>query len=466
MVTRLYWTAFTAWHLLGQARYPWSSPERIARDRDRNVRRMVRYAYRWAPYYRETMDRLGLAPDDFRGADDLRRLPPVEVRALQREPERFRSGQFGERDLLPVGSGGSTGEPHYVWHNTAALLQSAAHSQRDLAIATALIGKPSGYRHVSLGSPRSTAVEVRHFTRQMAIYPPREPVQRLSLSLGDPPEVNLPLINAFEPDLITGYGSYFGRLFGYIRDSDAPFHRPKVIVYSSESVPVAAQRIISEDFGIPLFGLYQAIEAFKMGFECEARRGYHINIDNYVLRVVNEDGQDVSPGETGEVLVSNLVNRGTVLLNMRLGDMARWLPPEPCPCGRTLPLLDFIQGRSQEWIRLPDGMLLHPQLIAAVLFSLSDIHRYQAVQLAPDRFEVRLVTVAGVDQEALAERARRAFEDKVGHGVRFDIRFVDELVITASGKTRALIGLGGDGLTAYLGGGEMSDPGEKRASEP
>ena len=92
--------------------------------------------------------------------------------------------------------------------------------------------------------------------------------------------------------------------------------------------------------------------------------------------------------------------------------------------------------------------MVHPQLITPVLYALGDIYRYQVVQLAPDRFEVRLVAVAGVDQGALAERARRALEDTVGHGVRFEIRFVDELTITASGKTRALIGLGGDGTNA------------------
>ena len=329
--TRAYWSAYLLWHLRQQAPVPYLPLDELAARRDRRVRAMVAYAYRWAPHYRETMQRLGLTPDDFRCADDLRRLPPIEVRALQREPERFRSSQFREQDLLRVGSGGSTGETHYVWHDTAALFQSAAHSQRDLVIATALIGRSRNYRHVSLGSPRSTAVEVRHFTRQKAIYPSREPVQRLTLSLADPPEVNLPRMNDFRPDFITGYGSYFGRLCSYVRDSGAPFHRPKVIVYSSEGVPEAARRIITTEFGIPLFGLYQAIEAFKMGFECEAHRGYHINMDNYVLRVVNDEGEDVAPGETGEVLVSNLVNRGTVLLNMRLGDMARWLPAGAVP---------------------------------------------------------------------------------------------------------------------------------------
>jgi hypothetical protein len=44
------------------------------------------------------------------------------------------------------------------------------------------------------------------------------------------------------------------------------------------------------------------------------------------------------PRTSGEVVVSNLVNRETVLLNYRLGDVAASLP-DRCPCGRSLPLL-------------------------------------------------------------------------------------------------------------------------------
>ena len=91
---RALWSAYLAMQLLGQERYPFRPAARIARDRDRRVRRMVRYAYRWVPYYRETLDRLGLTPRDFRTVDDLRRLPLISSADLQTSPEQFRSTQF------------------------------------------------------------------------------------------------------------------------------------------------------------------------------------------------------------------------------------------------------------------------------------------------------------------------------------------------------------------------------------
>ena len=57
---------------------------------------MVRYAYRWTPYYRETLDRLGLTPADFRTFDDLHQLPLISVVDLAGAPEAFRSTQFAD----------------------------------------------------------------------------------------------------------------------------------------------------------------------------------------------------------------------------------------------------------------------------------------------------------------------------------------------------------------------------------
>ena len=147
LLSRLYWTAFTAWHLLGQAHYPYRSPERIARDRDRNVRRIIRYAYRWVPYYRETLDRLGLTPRDFRTFSDLRKLPLISVADLQERPEAFRSTQFRDRPMTDVALQRFDWQPsrrlarravplhERCYGRARALPAPAAHRQRSGAIA-------------------------------------------------------------------------------------------------------------------------------------------------------------------------------------------------------------------------------------------------------------------------------------------------------------------------------------------
>src|SRR5207237_5829423 len=114
--------------------------------------------------------------------------------------------------------------------------------------------------------------------------------------------------------------------------------------------------------------------------------------DLCALSVVGADGRPVPEGEPGEVVVSNLVNRGTVLLNYRLGDVARVVPCR-CACGRTSRLLSVVEGRTSQVVHLPDVSVVHPFAVWGPVKLLGGVVRYQLVQPEPDRFELRLQTV-------------------------------------------------------------------------
>ena len=91
---------------------------------------MVAHAYRFVPYYRETFDRLGLRPSDFRTVDDLARLPVLERREIQSAPERFLSSARSAGPHECFHTGGSTGAPISIYHGLDAILQTAVHGQR------------------------------------------------------------------------------------------------------------------------------------------------------------------------------------------------------------------------------------------------------------------------------------------------------------------------------------------------
>jgi phenylacetate-CoA ligase len=99
-------------------------------------------------------------------------------------------------------------------------------------------------------------------------------------------------------------------------------------------------------------------------------------------------------------VITNLVNRGTVLLNYRLGDVARLLPGT-CSCGRTFPLLSSLDGRVEDFVRLESGRMLDPRRVWDVVQGHPGVAQYQLVQHAPGRFELRLVTEAA-DFERIA----------------------------------------------------------------
>ena len=108
--------------------------------------------------------------------------------------------------------------------------------------------------------------------------------------------------------------------------------------------------------------------------------------------------------ETGELLLSNLFNRGSVLLNYRIGDRGA-LSNEPCPCGRSARLLLDLDGRVDDVIELADGSIVGAIGVQGAVGSVPGVLRFQLVQRAPTAFDLELSTIESADFEPVAEQA-------------------------------------------------------------
>jgi phenylacetate-CoA ligase len=159
------------------------------------------------------------------------------------------------------------------------------------------------------------------------------------------------------------------------------------------------------------------------------------------VRIIDAEGRELPVGESGDVVISDLANRATVLLNYRLGDVAAAIP-ERCDCGVSLPLLSDLQGRSDEWAEGHDGRAIHPQRIAGPLSRDEEVWGYQVTQLAPGRFTALIVPAIGADADAIRARVRERFASKVGPDERIEISVVDSLPRTPGGKVRRVVRAG------------------------
>jgi phenylacetate-CoA ligase len=166
--------------------------------------------------------------------------------------------------------------------------------------------------------------------------------------------------------------------------------KPKVVTYGADAMPKGDRRVIEEQLGIPVVSIYQAVEALHIGFQCEARQGFHISTDQVAVRVVDSAGSDVAPGERGELILTNLTNLAMVVMNYRLGDLVT-LAERPCSCGRTLPLIQDIDGRLDDLIARPGGRCLHALSILPGLQAVDGVRQVQVIQEELERFRLRVV---------------------------------------------------------------------------
>ena len=164
-------------------------------------------------------------------------------------------------------------------------------------------------------------------------------------------------------------------------------------------LPQSLRRNLQGAYGIDVFQVYGTADAGALGFECEAKQGWHI-APGVVIEIIEPGlGEPVSPGEPGEVVVTSS-NEIYPLVRFGTGDLSAMVVDD-CTCGRTTPRLKGFLGRVGEGVKVR-GMFVHPRQLAAVLDTEPSVHRYQGVVTSEDHRDVLTVMVEGDEIEAPA----------------------------------------------------------------
>lgn len=437
-LSKAYWNAFTLWNARDEGKLPYRSPEEILALQDRRVRAIVAHAYETVPYYREVINQAGLSPRDFQTADDLAKLPILTPNQLAREPERFLSRRYANGRSLQLHSSGTSGRLRKIHYDGAALFMALAHGHRQRLVLAQFVGRTLSYREMVSNRPGSIAFRIRDFYESHSWVPGNINLKRGLLSPGDAFEENVERINVFQPDVLRGYGSYLGALFRRAREQGLSIFRPKALVYGGDRMADADRSLVEAEFGVPVLSTYQAAEALRIAFQCERREGFHISLDHTAVRVIDASGKSVSPGSSGDIVISNLTNRATVLLNYKLDDVVT-LGRAPCSCGRTLPTIERIDGRADDLIALPDGQLIHSLVLLAPLHRVPGVIQVQLIQETLQHFFLRVVGIGALDREQARRGLEAALGATLGSDISVEIEWVDAIPPEAGGKVRAAI---------------------------
>lgn len=389
LLNSAYGNAIVLSSLPGQRRVPYLPEEELHARRDARIRETVAYAAATVPYYRDLFAREGIDPREILSAADLEQLPLTPKEEVRRGPERFISQSRLGRDSIAFHTSGSTGMPTRFHHDRRSLVRAIAYGERQRHVEVRLIGREIRYLKLSLARVGGTGDRVRSLYRAHTFIPVKPRRRRVPFTF--PLQRVVDAINEIRPDLIRGHGSYLDLLFAHLAATGARMHLPRVFIYGSEMISERTKDVIENDYGVPLLSHYNATEAFHIGYLCEERGDFHLEADLCHVMIVGPDGKRLAPGAQGDVVITNLVNRGTVLLNYRLGDLAA-LSNDLCSCGRTFPLLSQLEGVVEQIVYVDDETVVDPRRVWDVVKNHPGVVQYQLVQVERRRFELGLVT--------------------------------------------------------------------------
>ncbi|MBZ0115121.1 MAG: AMP-binding protein [Thermoanaerobaculia bacterium] len=210
----------------------------------------------------------------------------------------------------------------------------------------------------------------------------------------------------------------------------------KVVVTNAEPLSPAQRSKISTVFDCPTRDSYGLAELVAAASECEEGR-LHLWPEVGFLEVLDDDDQPVEAGQPGRLVATGLLNDAMALVRYDTGDEITLAPPdERCACGRGLPLVRELRGRSDDVLETPDGRQVGR--LDPVFKHDFPIHEAQIVQTALDRVVARVVPARGFDSRT-KESIRRQIEERMGPLVRVEVEEVDELTRGPSGKLRAVV---------------------------
>ena len=217
-------------------------------------------------------------------------------------------------------------------------------------------------------------------------------------------------LNAFQPESLVAYAS-MQRILAHEQLEGRLSITPRAAFSASEVLTGDTRRLITEAWKIEPFNVYAATEPAGIASECAQHAGMHLYEDLVISEIVDEDNRPVTAGTVGaKILVTVLFSRTQPLIRYELSD-AVLTSPRVCTCGRTLALIEGVEGRREEVLDLPadraGSVAIHPNVFHDVL----DRVAAGEWQIVEDAGLVRLLVARpgpGFDGEAVTASIGRA----------------------------------------------------------
>jgi len=158
-----------------------------------------------------------------------------------------------------------------------------------------------------------------------------------------------------------------------------------------------------------------ASEVGAHSFECKVQPGgIHVIESEFIPEVINpQTERELAPGETGELVITNLGRPGFPVVRYRTGDLVR-LNVSPCACGRTFARFDGgLLGRYDDMVIIR-GVNVYPAAIENVIRQFPTVDEFQVTVTRVDemrQLEVQIEVAGGTEAEAVRIRVEHAIRD-------------------------------------------------------
>ena len=415
------------------ARECWTA-QQWAGWREQHLAWLLARAATRVPYYRELWARR-------RGAGDrashevLANWPVLRKEELRANPAAFIADDRTRGSMFREHTSGTTGKPLQLWFSRSTLRMWYALYE---ARARRWCGVSYRDRWANIGGQQVAAFD------QMA--PPfwiwNAAMRQLYLSSYHLAKqfirAYIDAMRAYRLVFALGYSSSLYSLAHFANDLGLAPAPLRAVTTNAEPLYDFQREAIQRAFGVRPRETYGMSELACAASECEAG-GLHEWPDTGIIEIFSDVADNVvQDGETGRIICTGLLNADMPLIRYEVGDRGARAPVDrACACGRTLPLLSHIEGRTDDVLITRDGRRIGR--LDPVFKSNLAIREAQIIQESLDAVRIKVVPATGYSDQ-VARALADSLRDRMGD-VDVTVDVVDSIARTANGKFRAVVNL-------------------------
>lgn len=407
----------------------------LHRYQDKQLKRLIRFAWN-VPVYHEKYRAAGIHPSDITGMKDLSRLPLMNKEDIQHHyPEGIIPSIERKEHLVEIATSGTTGKSLRLYVDM-------------FSIVMGLLAYARTVREYGLHERKTKMTVIGDFATHTAesgyISRGLQPQLNLSklfsniqwLNTNDDPKKLLEEINSFNPEFIGGYVGMLGHLALLKEQGLGKDIAPRFIAATGSVLDPTLKNFIEKSFHAHLFEVYGATESGLVGFQCRQGK-YHIMSDLVHLEFLM-NGQPVSPGEAGKIVITKFYGGGTPVIRYDAMNDIVASSNHHCSCGMVGELLQKIYGRDDLSIILPDGRAMLPtsfsEVYSKLLYELktTKLQNSKIIQHDLTTIEVDLVLDKNQQHNAPSSQeicsfVQQEFQKKVGPSITVHVKEVDSV---------------------------------------
>ncbi len=411
----------------------WLAKDKILSAQNQRLQQFLVKAVENVPYYKRLFSTLGLNVTDIDSVSALQKLPFLDKNTIRENFSDMKSTNIGA--VSSFTTGGSSGTPLTFLLGNERVSHDVAEKWRATRWWDVDIGDKE---IVAWGSPIELGAQdkvriIRDKLFRSTLIPAFDMDESKLLGF-------IEQIKSIKPPMLFGYPSVFTLIakLALAKNIDLTHLGIKVVFVTSERLYPYQREVIEKVFAAPVANGYGSRDAGFIAHQCPSG-SMHISAEDLIVEIVDNEGNVVPDGEKGEVVITHLATSDFPFIRYRTGDIAA-LDTNNCACGRGLPVLKDIEGRTTDFVVAANGTMMHVLALIYILRELDGIEAFKIVQETKLHTRVQVVPSSNKGiSDMLINRIITGFKARLGEEVVIEVEIVDQIEAEKSGKFRYVI---------------------------